>query len=161
MVVGSLQPREGRNTGRRVETVPVAKVWYDETEATRAVTGRLTQTWGLKSGRGNVVGRDEGRSHFDEKKTRRKRCQFFPWLSNNSRSSSLLRITFNGRATLWEWTREEAMRARTPVFNTTTILTVEETGFLTNICLICISLCMLITVLSPGQISVLGTHEYL
>ncbi len=59
MMVGSLQPREGRNTGRRVETVRVATVWNDGTEATRAATGRLTQTWG--SGRGNVVGRDEGR----------------------------------------------------------------------------------------------------
>ncbi len=46
-MVGSLQPREGRNTGRRVETVGVATVWDDGTEATRAVTGRLTQTWGL------------------------------------------------------------------------------------------------------------------
>ncbi len=44
-MVGSLQPREGRNTGRRVETVRVAMVWDDGTEATRAVTGRLT--WGL------------------------------------------------------------------------------------------------------------------
>ncbi len=61
MMVGSLQPREGRNTGRRVETVRVATVWDDGTEATRAATGRLMQTWGLWSGRGNVVGRDEGR----------------------------------------------------------------------------------------------------
>ncbi len=42
-----LQPREGRNTGRRVETVRVATVCDDGMEATRAVTGRLTQTWGL------------------------------------------------------------------------------------------------------------------
>ncbi len=37
MVVESLQPREGRNTGWRVATV-----WNDGTDATRAVTGRLT-----------------------------------------------------------------------------------------------------------------------
>ncbi len=36
-VVDSLQPREGRNTGRGVATV-----WNDGTEARRAVTGRLT-----------------------------------------------------------------------------------------------------------------------
>ncbi len=42
----SLQPRQGRNTGRRVGTVRVATVRDGETEATRAVTGRLTQTWG-------------------------------------------------------------------------------------------------------------------
>ncbi len=35
-VVGSLQPRKGRNTGRRVATVR-----NDGTGATRAVTGRL------------------------------------------------------------------------------------------------------------------------
>ncbi len=39
----------------------VATVWDGGTEATRAVTGRLTQAWGLWSGRDNVVGRDEGR----------------------------------------------------------------------------------------------------
>ncbi len=46
-MAGSLQPREGRNTGRRVETVRVATEWNDETEVMRAATGRLTQTWGL------------------------------------------------------------------------------------------------------------------
>ncbi len=61
MVFGSLQPRQGQNTGRRVGTVRVATVWDGGTEATRAVTGRLTQTWGLWSGRDNVVGRTEGR----------------------------------------------------------------------------------------------------
>ncbi len=46
-MVGSIQPREGRNTGRRVETVRAATVLDNGTEVTRAVTGRLTQTWGL------------------------------------------------------------------------------------------------------------------
>ncbi len=41
-VVESLQPREGRNTGRRVATVR-----NDGTGVTGAVTGRLVQTWGL------------------------------------------------------------------------------------------------------------------
>ncbi len=36
MMVGSLQLREGRCPGRRVETVRVATVWDDGTEATRA-----------------------------------------------------------------------------------------------------------------------------
>ncbi len=58
---GSLQPRQGRNRGGRVGTVRVAMVGDGGTEATRAVTGRLTQTWGLWSGRDNVVGRSEGR----------------------------------------------------------------------------------------------------
>ncbi len=58
---GSLWPRQGRNTGRRVGTVRVTMVWDGGTEATRAVTGRLTQTWGLWSGRDNVVGRSEER----------------------------------------------------------------------------------------------------
>ncbi len=57
----SLQPRHGRNTGRRVGTARVATVWDGGTEATRVVTGRLTQTWGLWSGRDNVVVRSEGR----------------------------------------------------------------------------------------------------
>ncbi len=57
----SLQPRQGRNTGRRVGTVRVATVRDGGTEATRAVMGRLTQTWGLWSGRDNVVCRGEGR----------------------------------------------------------------------------------------------------
>ncbi len=57
----NLQPRQGRNTGRRVGAVGVATVWDGGMEATRVVTGRLTQTWGLWSGRDNVVDRSEGR----------------------------------------------------------------------------------------------------
>ncbi len=53
--------RLGTEHGTASRDGVVATVWDGGTEATRAVTGRLTQTWGLWSGRDNVVGRSEER----------------------------------------------------------------------------------------------------